>query len=68
MKEFGFDSVQDLDEYLKKIEKSLTRARNKELGIEEVESKVNLFSPFLLLSLLMEVSSEIIIRKHQRSL
>ncbi|BGP50256.1 Actin-related protein 5 [Rhodotorula kratochvilovae] len=31
----GFSSAADLDDYLKKIEKSLTRARNRELGIEE---------------------------------
>jgi len=53
LKEFGFDSVQDLDEYLKKIEKSLTRARNKELGIEEVESKVRKLFLSSLSSLLM---------------
>ncbi|GAA6012257.1 hypothetical protein JCM10207_002780 [Rhodosporidiobolus poonsookiae] len=33
--EAGFESTKDLEDYLKKIEKSVTRARNKELGIEE---------------------------------
>ncbi|GAA5897144.1 uncharacterized protein JCM6883_006594 [Sporobolomyces salmoneus] len=37
--EYGFSSTEDLDEYLNKIEKSLTRARNKELGIDETETK-----------------------------
>ncbi|GJN92559.1 hypothetical protein Rhopal_005589-T1 [Rhodotorula paludigena] len=31
----GFSSSADLDDYLKKLQKSLTRARNRELGIEE---------------------------------
>ncbi|GAA5833951.1 hypothetical protein JCM3766R1_002480 [Sporobolomyces carnicolor] len=39
LKEYGFSSPADLDEYLKKIEKSLTRAKNKELGIDETENK-----------------------------
>ncbi|GAA5940758.1 uncharacterized protein JCM15063_006353 [Sporobolomyces koalae] len=39
LKEYGFSSPEDLDEYLKKIEKSLTKARNKELGIDENENK-----------------------------
>jgi len=51
LKEFGFDSIEDLDEYLKKIEKSLIRARNKELGIEQVESKVTNFTHSLFPSL-----------------
>jgi hypothetical protein len=33
-------STEDLDEYCAKIEKSLRRARNKDLGIEEVDTKV----------------------------
>lgn len=40
LKEAGFTSTEDLDEYCTKIEKSLQRARNKDLGIEEEESKV----------------------------
>lgn len=44
LREAGFDSHEDLEEYLNKIEKSLTRAKNKELGIEE-ESKASLFPP-----------------------
>ncbi|GAA6061978.1 hypothetical protein JCM10212_005222 [Sporobolomyces blumeae] len=39
LKDYGFSSIEDLDEYLKKTEKSLTRARNKELGIDETENK-----------------------------
>ncbi|GAA5952105.1 hypothetical protein JCM3765_005194 [Sporobolomyces pararoseus] len=39
LKEFGFSSIEDLDEYLNKIEKSVNRARNKELGIDESENK-----------------------------
>ncbi|GAA5859405.1 hypothetical protein JCM1840_004599 [Sporobolomyces johnsonii] len=39
LKDAGFSSPEDLDDYLKKTEKSLTRARNKELGIEETEGK-----------------------------
>ncbi|GAA5936627.1 hypothetical protein JCM1841_004631 [Sporobolomyces salmonicolor] len=39
LKDAGFSSPEDLDDYLKKTEKSLTRARNKELGIEESEGK-----------------------------
>jgi len=35
----GFTSSDDLDQYLKKIEKSLTRARNKDLGIVEDDTK-----------------------------
>jgi actin-related protein 5 len=40
LKEAGFTSTEDLDEYCIKIEKSLQRARNKDLGIQEEESKV----------------------------
>lgn len=36
----GFSSLADLEDYLKKIEKSLTRARNRELGIDDSENKV----------------------------
>ncbi|BGP01976.1 Actin-related protein 5 [Rhodotorula toruloides] len=39
LKDAGFSSTSDLEEYLKKLDKSLTRARNKELGIEEQENK-----------------------------
>ncbi|GAA6016342.1 hypothetical protein JCM11491_006824 [Sporobolomyces phaffii] len=39
LKEYGFDSDRDLVEYLNKVEKSLTKARNKELGITEDENK-----------------------------
>jgi actin-related protein 5 len=39
LEEFGFSSIKDLDDYLNKLEKSLTRARNKELGIDENEQK-----------------------------
>ncbi|ORY89031.1 hypothetical protein BCR35DRAFT_262595 [Leucosporidium creatinivorum] len=39
LKEAGFTSTEDLDEYCTKIEKSLQRARNKDLGIEENEGK-----------------------------
>lgn len=39
LKAAGFSSTEDLDEYLKKIEKTLQRARNKELGIDENEGK-----------------------------
>ncbi|GAA5828929.1 hypothetical protein JCM3770_003524, partial [Rhodotorula araucariae] len=35
LKDAGFSSAADLDDYLKKLDKSLTRARNRELGIEE---------------------------------
>ncbi|SCV71534.1 BQ2448_3122 [Microbotryum intermedium] len=35
LKAAGFTSEEDLDEYLKKVEKSLTKARNKDLGIVE---------------------------------
>ncbi|BGP18453.1 Actin-related protein 5 [Rhodosporidiobolus nylandii] len=35
LREAGFEDFKDLDEYLKKIQKSVTRARNKEMGIEE---------------------------------
>ncbi|BGP57001.1 hypothetical protein JCM8202_004564 [Rhodotorula sphaerocarpa] len=35
----GFSSLADLEDYLKKIEKSLTRARNRELGIDDSENK-----------------------------
>ncbi|SGY61894.1 BQ5605_C007g04619 [Microbotryum silenes-dioicae] len=35
LKAAGFISEEDLDEYLKKVEKSLTKARNKDLGIVE---------------------------------
>lgn len=38
--EYGFTSSEDLDQYLKKIDKSLTRARNKDLGIIEEDNKV----------------------------
>lgn len=33
-------SSEDLDQYIKKIEKSLTRAKNKDLGIVDDETKV----------------------------
>lgn len=36
----GFSSIPDLEDYLKKLEKSLTRARNRELGIDDSENKV----------------------------
>ncbi|KAI5479257.1 actin-related protein 5 [Pseudohyphozyma bogoriensis] len=39
LKAAGFSSTEDLEEYLKKIEKSLQRARNKELGVDENEGK-----------------------------
>lgn len=42
LKEYGFSGKGDLEEYLKKLEKSLERARNKELGIEEPENKVSI--------------------------
>ncbi|GAA5899816.1 hypothetical protein JCM6882_005442 [Rhodosporidiobolus microsporus] len=35
LREAGFEDHKDLDDYLNKIQKSVTRARNKELGIEE---------------------------------
>lgn len=35
----GFSSIPDLEDYLKKLEKSLTRARNRELGIDDSENK-----------------------------
>ncbi|POY73163.1 hypothetical protein BMF94_3793 [Rhodotorula taiwanensis] len=38
----GFSSLPDLEDYLKKLEKSLTRARNRELGIDESENKEGL--------------------------
>lgn len=40
LKAAGFATVEELDEYLVKIERSLRRARNKELGIDENEGKV----------------------------
>lgn len=40
LKAAGFSSVADLEDYLKKLEKSLTRARNRELGIDDSENKV----------------------------
>ncbi|KAK4704497.1 actin-related protein 5, partial [Phenoliferia sp. Uapishka_3] len=40
LKAAGFDNTDDLDAYLKKLEKTLQRARNKELGIDENEGKV----------------------------
>lgn len=40
LKAAGFTSTEDLDEYVKKIEKSLQKARNKELGVDENEGKV----------------------------
>jgi actin-related protein 5 len=39
LKDAGFSSTEDLDVYLKKIEDSLKRARNKELGVDENEDK-----------------------------
>ncbi|BGP26386.1 actin-related protein 5 [Rhodotorula toruloides] len=39
LKDAGFSSTSDLEDYLKKLDKSLTRARNKELGIDEQENK-----------------------------
>jgi actin-related protein 5 len=36
----GFHSEKDLDETIKKLEKAIRRARNKDLGIEEEEEKV----------------------------
>lgn len=39
-------STEDLDEYLKKIERSLQKARNKELGVDENEGKVSLSLKF----------------------
>lgn len=53
LKDAGFSSSADLDDYLKKLNKSLTRARNRELGIEE-ENKVRPAAssdPFLALPL-----------------
>lgn len=44
LKAAGFSSLPDLEDYLKKLEKSLTRARNRELGIDESENKVRLRS------------------------
>ncbi|GAA5878506.1 hypothetical protein JCM8547_008434 [Rhodosporidiobolus lusitaniae] len=35
LQETGFESHADLEDYLKKIQKSVTRAKNKELGIED---------------------------------
>lgn len=43
--EYGFTSSEDLDQYLNKIDKSLTRARNKDLGIVEDDNKVSLVIP-----------------------
>lgn len=40
LKAAGFSSIPDLEDYLKKLEKSLTRARNRELGIDDSENKV----------------------------
>jgi actin-related protein 5 len=42
LKDAGFSSTSDLEDYLKKLDKTLTRARNKELGIDEQENKVRL--------------------------
>lgn len=39
MKETGFKDEADLDDTIKQLEKAIQRARNKELGIEEVEEK-----------------------------
>lgn len=47
LKAAGFSSIPDLEDYLKKLEKSLTRARNRELGIDDSENKVR--APFVLL-------------------
>lgn len=41
LKAAGFSSIPDLEDYLKKLEKSLTRARNRELGIDDSENKVS---------------------------
>lgn len=46
LKAAGFSSTEDLDAYLQKLDKTLQRARNKELGIDENEGKVR--PPFLL--------------------
>ncbi|RUP49740.1 hypothetical protein BC936DRAFT_141645 [Jimgerdemannia flammicorona] len=40
LKSHGFKDEADLDDVLKKLETSIKRARNKELGIEETEEKV----------------------------
>ncbi|KAI9478375.1 MAG: hypothetical protein EXX96DRAFT_595711 [Benjaminiella poitrasii] len=39
IKEAGFKDEADLDDTIKQLEKAIQRARNKELGIEEVEEK-----------------------------
>ncbi|KAI7906081.1 actin-like protein arp5 [Cokeromyces recurvatus] len=39
LKEAGFKDEADLDDTIKQLEKAIQRARNKELGIEEVEEK-----------------------------
>lgn len=39
MKEAGFKDEADLDDTIKQLDKAIQRARNKELGIEEVEEK-----------------------------
>ncbi|KAM0754182.1 putative chromatin remodeling complex subunit Arp5 [Meredithblackwellia eburnea MCA 4105] len=39
LKAAGFSNFEDLEAYLKKLEKSLQRARNKELGIDDNEGK-----------------------------
>lgn len=41
LKVAGFKTANDLEEYLKKIQKSLQKARNKELGVDENEGKVS---------------------------
>lgn len=56
LKDAGFTSTEDLDEYCAKIEKSLQRARNKDLGIEENDSKV---SPSLLLLSTEQVAHDV---------
>lgn len=40
LKNQGFKDEADLDDILKKLDTSIKRARNKELGIEETEEKV----------------------------
>jgi actin-related protein 5 len=57
-------STEDLDEYLKKIEKSLQKARNKELGVDENEGKVRLPPPLSRIS----ADDESVRRKRRHSL
>jgi actin-related protein 5 len=44
LKEAGFDNEADLDSTIKKLEASIQRARNKELGIDETDDKVRIVS------------------------